>query len=81
MTILADTARHYVEFESGVLFIHRKSDKRHVALQGRGLASEFRLTTDQHGADRAADTFVRAAGPDVKWHAPMFKPGREPWAQ
>lgn len=80
MTVLADTARHYVEFESGVLFVHRKSDGRHVALHGRGLATEYRLTAKTHGADRAADTFVRAAGPDVLWRSPMFKPGREPWA-
>ena len=75
MTVLASTADHLVEFEAGMLIIHRRSDERHMALTGKGIAGQFRDCLKTHTPEKVISTFTRIAGPNPTWHEPMFKPG------
>lgn len=74
MTILASSAEYIAEYDCGVLFIHRKSDDRHIALEGRRIAGNFRDCLATHSPERVIQTFIRMAGPKVAWREPLYKP-------
>lgn len=74
MTVLAVTASHLVEFESGLLSVIRWDDGRALSFTGRRVAGEFRDCLRSHGAERATATFIRIAGPGADWTAPPYKP-------
>lgn len=78
MTILANTPDHLVEYDAGMLIIHRRSDEKYMALRGRGIAGQFRDCIKTHGAERTIATYTRIAGPNPTWHEPMYKKGRMP---
>ena len=76
MTILADTPEHLVEFESGLLTIARRTDGHCVALNGRGIAGQFRDCLRTHSPERVVQTFLRIAR-GQEWQ-PLYNPARMP---
>lgn len=73
MTILAKTAEHIAEFESGILTIARYSDGHCKAGKGRSIAGDFRSCIKSHGAERTIATYLRIL--PGEW-ATLYKPNR-----
>jgi hypothetical protein len=78
MTILANTPEYLVEFEARVLTISRRSDGMHVALEGRGIAGQFRECLKTHEPNRVVQTFLRITGKPLTWLPPLYRAGRMP---
>lgn len=78
MTILANTPEYLVEFEAGILTISRRSDGMHVALEGRGIAGQFRECLKTHEPNRVVQTFLRMPRKPVTWLPPLYRPGCMP---
>jgi hypothetical protein len=86
MTVLAITDAYLVEFESGQLTIARYSDGHCLAIEGKGIAGQFRACLRTHEPARVVETFIsianRIKGPSGKpgeWQ-PLYKPERMPRA-
>jgi len=75
MTILASTRDHLVEYEAGMLTIARRTDGNCIALQGRGIAGQFRACLKTHSAERTIQTFISLG---ATWR-PLYKPRCVPW--
>lgn len=78
MTILANTPEYLVEFEAGILTISRRSDCMHVALEGRGIAGQFRECLKTHDANRVVQTFLRMPRGPLNWLPPLYRDGCMP---
>lgn len=77
MTVLAKTADMLAEYESGMLFIARRSDGHCVAMRGIGIAGDFRAAVKLYGAERAIDTYVRL-GENLGGWKPLYKASAMP---
>lgn len=71
MTILARTADHLVEFESGMLTIARREDGHCLAVSQRGVAQDFRADLKQYGAERVVQFWLRMLS-HLEWK-PLYK--------
>jgi len=72
MTILAKTSDYIAEFEANMLTISRYADGNCLAMQGKGIAGQFRDCLKTHSPEHVIQTFMRLA-PNKTWQ-PLYKP-------
>lgn len=76
MTILAKTPDYLVEFEANMLTIARYSDGHCIALQGKGIAGEFKACLKTSPVERVIEVFIKMVS-GAAWQ-PLYKPARMP---
>lgn len=69
---IAKTDKYVVEYDCGMLIIHRLEDRKHLALTGKGIKGQFDACLKTHTAEKVIDVFIKM-GYKSKWNGPMYK--------